>query len=136
MVVSIDFWLPCDTTRFMRLVAANGATSRSKDANTTKQSISRITSPRRVGSYSSLLHAVDWSLEDRRMTMLHKKKTHEKVTLKTIAQHLGLTPGTVSAALNNSKAARSIPDYTKQRILEAARASDVVPLRSTSKLRD
>src|SRR5258706_14195575 len=115
-------------TRFMRLVAANGATSRSKDANTTKQSISRITSPRRVGSYSSLLHAVDWSLEDRRMTMLHKKKTHEKVTLKTIAQHLGLTPGRVSAALNNSKAARSIPDYTKQRILEAARELNYLPI--------
>ena len=61
------------------------------------------------------------------MTMPHKKKTHEKVTLKTIAQHLGLTPGTVSAALNNSRAARSIPDYTKQRILEAARELNYRP---------
>lgn len=43
-----------------------------------------------------------------------------KVTLKTIAQHLGLTPGTVSAALNNSPAARSIPEHTKKRIIEAA----------------
>src|ERR1700736_3494394 len=43
-----------------------------------------------------------------------------KVTLKTIATHLGLTPGTVSAALNNSAAARSIPEHTKQRILAAA----------------
>jgi len=55
------------------------------------------------------------------MTTSHKKKPHEKVTLKTIAEHLGLTPGTVSAALNNSPAARSIPEHTKQRILEAAR---------------
>jgi DNA-binding LacI/PurR family transcriptional regulator len=55
------------------------------------------------------------------MTMVHKKKTQEKVTLKTIAEHLGLTPGTVSAALNNSAAARSIPEHTKQRILDAAR---------------
>ena len=62
------------------------------------------------------------------MTMPHKKKTHEKVTLKTIAQHLGLTLGTVSAALNNSKAARSIPDYTKQRILEAARELNYLPI--------
>src|SRR5215472_4584006 len=44
-----------------------------------------------------------------------------KVTLKTIAQHLGLTPGTVSAALNNSAAARSIPERTKKRILAAAK---------------
>src|SRR4029077_5074342 len=44
-----------------------------------------------------------------------------KVTLKTIADYLGLTPGTVSAALNNSAAARSIPDRTKKRILAAAK---------------
>jgi len=49
-----------------------------------------------------------------------KKRTHQKVTLKTIADHLGLTAGTVSAALNNSAAARSIPEHTKKRILEAA----------------
>src|SRR6202008_2931356 len=55
------------------------------------------------------------------MTAADKKKTHQKVTLKTIGERLGLTPGTVSAALNNSAAARSIPEHTKQRILEAAR---------------
>ncbi len=44
-----------------------------------------------------------------------------KVTLKTIADYLGLTPGTVSAALNNSAAARSIPERTKKRILAAAK---------------
>jgi len=43
------------------------------------------------------------------------------VTLKTIAEHLGLTIGTVSASLNNSAASRAIPEHTKQRILEAAR---------------
>lgn len=53
---------------------------------------------------------------------------HEaKVTLKTIAQHLGLTPGTVSAALNNSPAARSIPEHTKNRIIEAAQALNYRP---------
>jgi DNA-binding LacI/PurR family transcriptional regulator len=56
-----------------------------------------------------------------------KKKAHQKVTLKTIADHLGLTPGTVSAALNNSAAARSIPEHTKQRILEAARELNYRP---------
>jgi DNA-binding LacI/PurR family transcriptional regulator len=50
-----------------------------------------------------------------------------KVTLKTIAEHLGLTPGTVSAALNNSPAARSIPARTKNRIIEAAQALNYRP---------
>jgi len=53
-----------------------------------------------------------------------KRKTgpriSDKVTLKTIAEHLGLTAGTVSAALNNSPAARSIPQHTKNRIIAAA----------------
>ena len=34
---------------------------------------------------------------------------------------MGLTPGTVSAVLNNSAASRSIPDRTRTRILQAAR---------------
>jgi DNA-binding LacI/PurR family transcriptional regulator len=51
----------------------------------------------------------------------------ERVTLKTIAEHVNLTPGTVSAALNNSAAARSIPEHTKQRILEAARELNYRP---------
>src|SRR5260221_8785919 len=51
----------------------------------------------------------------------------DKVTLKTIAQHLGLTAGTVSAALNNSPAARSIPEHTKNRIIEAAQALNYRP---------
>jgi len=61
------------------------------------------------------------------MTTLDKKKTSSKVTLKTIAEQLGLTAGTVSAALNNSAAARSIPEHTKQRILEAARELNYRP---------
>src|SRR6266436_421147 len=51
----------------------------------------------------------------------------ERVTLKTIAEHLSLTPGTVSAALNNSSAARSIPEHTKQRILAAAKELNYRP---------
>src|ERR1700686_285476 len=50
-----------------------------------------------------------------------------KVTLRTIAEHLNLTPGTVSAALNNSAAARSIPEHTKQRILAAAQELNYRP---------
>src|SRR5216110_1668549 len=54
-------------------------------------------------------------------------RSEPKVTLKTIADHLGLTPGTVSAALNNSPAARSIPEHTKNRIIEAAQALNYRP---------
>ena len=50
-----------------------------------------------------------------------------RVTLKTIADHLNLTPGTVSAALNDSPAAKSIPEHTKQRILDAARELNYRP---------
>jgi LacI family transcriptional regulator len=61
------------------------------------------------------------------MTTLHKRKSSQKVTLKTIAEHLGLAAGTVSAALNNSAAARSIPEHTKKRVLEAARELNYRP---------
>jgi DNA-binding LacI/PurR family transcriptional regulator len=58
------------------------------------------------------------------MTPVSKNKpdarNEHKVTLKTIAERLGLTPGTVSAALNNSPAARSISGHTKNRIIQAA----------------
>src|SRR5437763_10173704 len=65
------------------------------------------------------------------MTQSSRKKqplrNENKVTLKTIADHLGLTPGTVSAALNNSPAARSIPEHTKNRIIEAAQTLNYRP---------
>src|SRR5260370_16554817 len=61
------------------------------------------------------------------MTTPDKKKTHQKVTLKTIGERLGLPPGTGPAALNNSAAARSIPEHTKQRILQVARELNYRP---------
>jgi DNA-binding LacI/PurR family transcriptional regulator len=42
------------------------------------------------------------------------------VTLRAVAEHLGLTAGTVSAVLNDSPAARSIPARTRTRVLDAA----------------
>lgn len=42
------------------------------------------------------------------------------ITLKAVAQYVGLTPGTVSAVLNNAPSARSIPQETKNRIHAAA----------------
>jgi DNA-binding LacI/PurR family transcriptional regulator len=49
------------------------------------------------------------------------------VTLKAVAEHVGLTPGTVSAVLNNSAAARSVPEHTKKRILAASRELNYRP---------
>jgi LacI family transcriptional regulator len=51
----------------------------------------------------------------------------EVVTLKAVAQHLGLTPGTVSAVLNDSPSARSIPQETKNRIRAAAKELNYRP---------
>src|ERR1700723_399511 len=49
------------------------------------------------------------------------------VTLKAVAEHVGLTAGTVSAVLNNSAAARSVPERTKKRVLAAARELNYRP---------
>jgi LacI family transcriptional regulator len=49
------------------------------------------------------------------------------VTLRTVAQHLGLTPGTVSAVLNQSPASRAIPQATKTRIYAAAKELNYRP---------
>jgi len=49
------------------------------------------------------------------------------MTLKAVAQHLGLTPGTVSAVLNDSPSARSIPQQTKLRIHAAAKELNYRP---------
>ena len=54
-----------------------------------------------------------------RQKRVHDKK-HSPITLRTVAEYVGLTPGTVSAVLNNSDASRSVPPDTKKRILAAA----------------
>ncbi len=56
----------------------------------------------------------------------HNRK-HSPVTLKTVAELAGVTPGTVSAVLNNSAASRSFPEHTKNRILAAARELNYRP---------
>lgn len=58
------------------------------------------------------------------------KKSGQKpavITLKAVAQHVGLTPGTVSAVLNDSPSARSIPQETKKRIHAAAQELNYRP---------
>jgi DNA-binding LacI/PurR family transcriptional regulator len=62
------------------------------------------------------------------MSLKHTADRNEpKVTLQTLARHLGLAVGTISAALNDSAAARAIPEHTKRRILKAARELNYRP---------
>jgi hypothetical protein len=49
------------------------------------------------------------------------------VSLKTLAQYLGLAPGTVSKVLNNANGAESISQLTKDRIHAAAREMQYRP---------
>jgi DNA-binding LacI/PurR family transcriptional regulator len=62
--------------------------------------------------------------------MGQSKKSSQKsgvITLKAVAQHVGLTPGTVSAVLNDAPSARSIPQETKNRIHAAAKELNYRP---------
>src|ERR1700724_1855341 len=62
--------------------------------------------------------------------MVQTKKAGQKpevITLKAVAQHIGLTPGTVSAVLNDAPSARSIPQETKNRIHAAAKELNYRP---------
>jgi len=62
--------------------------------------------------------------------MAPKKNFGQKpqvVTLKAVAQHLGLTPGTVSTVLNDAPSARAIPQETKNRIHAAAKRLNYRP---------
>lgn len=54
------------------------------------------------------------------MTEERVKHSESSITLAELAAHLKLTKGTVSAVLNNSPYAKSIPQHTKERILLAA----------------
>src|SRR5713226_5245428 len=56
-----------------------------------------------------------------------KAKKHAPVTLRTIAERVGLTKGTCSAVLNKTAASRSVPQHTQERILEVARELNYRP---------
>jgi DNA-binding LacI/PurR family transcriptional regulator len=49
------------------------------------------------------------------------RRQEAPVTLRTVADRVGLAPCSVSAVLNDSPAARGIPQHTKDRVLRAAR---------------
>jgi DNA-binding LacI/PurR family transcriptional regulator len=50
-----------------------------------------------------------------------------KVTLRQVATHVGLAPGTVSAVLNSAPSSRAIPEHTRERIHAAARELNYRP---------
>jgi len=54
-------------------------------------------------------------------------KQEGRVTLRTVAKHLGLTPGTISAVLNKTPASQRIPQPTKDRVFAAARDLNYQP---------
>lgn len=49
------------------------------------------------------------------------------ISLKKLAQHIGLSPGTISVVLNNTPRADTIPQKTKDRILSAAKEFNYRP---------
>lgn len=49
------------------------------------------------------------------------------ISLKQLAEHIGLSPGTISVVLNNTPRAGTIPQITKDRILEAAKKFNYRP---------
>ncbi len=55
------------------------------------------------------------------------KAARTRVTLRSVAERVGLTASTVSAVLNDSPAAASVPQHTKNRILAAARELNYRP---------
>jgi DNA-binding LacI/PurR family transcriptional regulator len=57
------------------------------------------------------------------------------VTLRTVAEQVGLAPCSVSAILNNSAAADAIPAHTKERVLRAARQLNYRPNLAARSLR-
>ena len=56
-----------------------------------------------------------------------KSSKPTRITLKTVADYVGLTPGTISAVLNDTPGAVRIPQATKARIVAAARELNYQP---------
>src|SRR5438552_10056456 len=56
-----------------------------------------------------------------------RQKAERPITLKAVAEHVKLSPGTVSAVINDSPAAKHIPVHTRDRILAAVRELNYQP---------
>lgn len=59
----------------------------------------------------------------------HKRnpRVRTAVTLRTVAERCGLAPCSVSAVLNNSPAARAIPQHTNDRVMRAVKHRNHCP---------
>jgi len=68
-------------------------------------------------------------------TSRHTAWAVETVTLRTVAERVGLAPCSVSAILNNSAAGRSIPQHTRDRVRRAAQQLNYRPNYSARSLR-
>jgi DNA-binding LacI/PurR family transcriptional regulator len=64
-----------------------------------------------------------------------KNRICSPVTLRTVADRVGLAPCSVSAVLNNTPAATAIPQRTKERILRAAKQLNYRPNLAARSLR-
>jgi len=54
-------------------------------------------------------------------------RAHQPISLKVLAERLGLSPATVSLVMNRSPVAKSIPRHTQERVLQAARRLNYRP---------
>jgi DNA-binding LacI/PurR family transcriptional regulator len=61
------------------------------------------------------------------MPARQERLPHQKISLKFLADHLQLSPATISLVMNRSKVADSIPQETKDRIFAAAREFNYRP---------
>ncbi|MBZ5681373.1 MAG: substrate-binding domain-containing protein [Acidobacteriia bacterium] len=62
--------------------------------------------------------------------MIHRRNSRSKqncITLKSVAEHLGLSTGTISLVLNRAPQSSAIPQHTQDRIFAAARALNYQP---------
>ncbi|MBX7169459.1 MAG: LacI family transcriptional regulator [Pyrinomonadaceae bacterium] len=59
--------------------------------------------------------------------MINEESANRGITLKELSAILGLSPGTVSVVLNNTSRADTIPQKTKDKILQAAKDYDYRP---------
>ncbi len=61
------------------------------------------------------------------MRKIRKQDAKRPITLKTVAEYVGLAAGTVSAVLNDAPSSRAIPQRTKNRVLQAAAKLNYCP---------
>src|SRR3989442_4398132 len=60
-------------------------------------------------------------------SILRSERPPQAVSLKALAEHLGLSPATVSLVINRSPSAKSIPARTQERVRAAARELNYRP---------